>query len=194
MANTAPHEIVAGPGTIYHAPVATAFPDVDVAPAAAWVKIGTSGDLNYGRDGITISMPQTINMFRSLGAPGPRKAFRSEEDLMVRCMLADMDPDAFNVALDFNDVDKSTSGEESIGLSRNYDLETRAVLVRFDFSPLIADGASQYQLPIAVMTSSPEMVYRGGDEPVMYAIEFTGLIDVGASSADERFGRYVCES
>ena len=29
MANEAPREVVAGSGTIYHAPVGTAFPDVD---------------------------------------------------------------------------------------------------------------------------------------------------------------------
>ena len=194
MANEAPREVVAGSGTIYHAPVGTAFPDVDATPAAAWIKVGTSGDLNLGREGITVVMSQTINTFRSLGAPGPRKMFRSEEDLMVRAMLADMAPEFLSLALDLNDVDSSNAGEESLGLSRNYDLDHRALLVRFEFSTLVADGQSQLEVPVVVQTASQELVFRGGDEPVMYSLEWTALIDTSATNADERFGRYVVEA
>ena len=120
--------------------------------------------------------------------------FRSEEDLMVRAMLADMAPEFLSLALDLNDVDSSNAGEESLGLSRNYDLDHRALLVRFEFSTLVADGQSQLEVPVVVQTASQELVFRGGDEPVMYSLEWTALIDTSATNADERFGRYVVEA
>ena len=107
MPNTAPFNVVSGSGTIYEAPVGTTFPDVDVDPVAAWVKVGKTGDLDYTRDGITVVSSQTMNKFQSLGSTGTRKIFRASEDLMVMATLADMSPESLSGAFNHNPVDTS---------------------------------------------------------------------------------------
>ena len=55
-----PYEVVAQPFTLWVAPVGTAFPDVDTAPDGSWTKVGTSGDLNYTEDGVTVTHSQSV--------------------------------------------------------------------------------------------------------------------------------------
>ena len=190
MANAAPYEIISAPGVLYHGNVGRSFPAPHTTPNTShWTKIGESRDLNYTRDGVTVTMNQTVNPWRSLGDPGARKLFRSEEQLMVRANVADMKPDVLALLVQ-NAVGGSGSNPRHLPLSRVYDLKKFALLVRFDASPTQPDGASQYELPQAVITSSPEPVYRGGDEPVALAVEFEAIADTSAGKAD-RFGRYV---
>lgn len=193
MPNTAPFNVVSGSGTIYEAPVGTTFPDVDVDPVAAWVKVGKTGDLDYTRDGITVVSSQTMNKFQSLGSTGTRKIFRASEDLMVMATLADMSPESLSGAFNHNPVDTSVSGQKSIGLSRGYTVTNKALLVRFDFSSEKADGASQYEIPITAQTGNPEVVARGGDEPMSYTLEWSGIIDASATDKTRELGQYIVE-
>ena len=77
-----PYEIVAGPLTIWLAPVGTAFPLIDADPAEAWKLMGTSGTRNYSNDGVSVQLSQTIGEARPAGALGPVKAWRTEEDAL----------------------------------------------------------------------------------------------------------------
>jgi len=192
-ANTTPFEIIAAPFTIWIAPVAEAFPDLDTDPPGGnWTKVGTNGDLNYSDAGVTISHAQSMNFWRALGDAGSRKVFRQEEDLMIRVEMVDVSLEGYTEALHRQtpaDVaaGSGTVGYKTIGLSRGLSVPTTALLVRGP-SPYLDGEFSQYEVPIAAQSGSPEPVYRR-DEPAMLALEWTALVDTGAANEFERFGR-----
>jgi hypothetical protein len=193
--NSAPFEIIAGPFTVYAAPVSTAFPDVDTTPAVDWIKLGTSGADNYSEDGVTVAMAQTVEVFRALGSTGPRKAFRTEEDLRVSFVLHDSTLEQVKHALNGNTVATTaagagTPGTKDIGLTRGTEVTRYALLVR-GISPY-GDWPAQFEVPIAVVVSEPEIVATKGEAQGI-AIEFQALEDLSAS-ATERFGRLVCQN
>jgi len=197
MENSEPLEIIAAPFTAWLAPVGTAFPDVDTEPIAPWVKVGSSGPLNYQDDGVTVQHSQAMNFFRALGDCGSRKVFRTEEDLKIRFVLVDLTLEQYKLALDSNTVSVvaagvGTPGYKKVGLSRGLATTTYALLVRGP-SPYMADGAAQYEVPICVQTGNPEPVMKKGT-PAGLALEFTALVDPDAASADEYFGRLVAQT
>jgi hypothetical protein len=194
----APYEIIAAPFTAWLAVTGTAFPLIDVLPAAfdvAWVKIGTSGELNYKQDGVTIRHSQTVVRWRSLGDTGAGWAVRTEEALMVSLILADVSLEQYRVALNHNTVTDVAAGGEAgyrkIGLSRGPAVTSRALLVRGP-SPYATNMNMQYEVPIVVHIGEPEVVYRK-DEPAGLALEFEAMVDTTASTEDERFGRLVAQ-
>ncbi|KKM71005.1 hypothetical protein LCGC14_1434980 [marine sediment metagenome] len=71
--SNAPYEIVAQPFTLWVAALATAFPLIDAAPDGNWTKVGTSGDLNYMEDGVTVAHSQSVESWRALGSTGRGK-------------------------------------------------------------------------------------------------------------------------
>lgn len=194
----APFEIIAQPFTLYTAPVGTAFPDVDTDPGASWTKVGTSGDNNYTEDGVTISNPQTIELWRALGSTGPRKAFRTEEELRIALTLADLSLEQYKLALNGNTITTTAAGVsqpgiKEIGLSRGLLVSQYALLVRGDGSPYGAGFKMQYQVPIVVQGAEPEVVFVKG-EPAGLALEFIAIEDPSAATPDERFGVLVCQT
>jgi len=191
MLNATPYEIIAAPFVLWIAPVATVFPAPHDAVAGAWILVGSSGDLNYMDTGVKVEHKQAISFWRSLGDSGSRKAFRSTEDLVISLELADLTLEQYALALNGNAVTASPSLKK-IGLSRGLTLDTRALLVRGP-SPYVDDGVLQYEVPIAVQTSSPQVVLKR-DTPAGLALEWTALVDPSAASADERFGRIVAET
>src|SRR5687768_5399736 len=135
MDNTAPFEIIAAPATIWLAPTGTAYPNIDAAPAGTWVKVGTTGDLNYDEEGVSILHGQALEYFRSLGSTGPRKAFRSEEELVIALTLVDVSLEQYALALNHNTVTADApgagdAGDKIIGLSRGLTVTRKALLVR----------------------------------------------------------------
>lgn len=194
--NVAPFEIIAAPFTLWVAPLATAFPLIDAAPAGTWVKVGTSGDLNYFEEGVKVGHPQTITKWRALGDSAPRKVFRTEEELMISLVLADLTLEQYALALNHNTVTDTaagsgTAGFRKVGLSRGTAVETRALLLRGP-SPYGDDFTMQYEVPIAFQTGSPEVVFRRA-EPAGLAVEWTAAADASAGSVFERFGRLVAQ-
>ena len=192
-----PYEVVAQPFTLWVAPVGTAFPDVDTAPAGSWTKVGTSGDLNYTEDGVTVTHSQSVELWRALGSTGPRKAFRGEEELRISLVLADVSLEQYKVAMGFNTVTDTaagvgTPGYRSLGLSRGLTVTQRALLVRGSGSPYGDSFSMQYEIPVAVEAGEPEVVYTK-TEPAGLALEFVAIEDPNASSTDERFGRLVAQ-
>lgn len=193
----APYEIVAQPFTVWIAPTGTAFPLIDAAPAVAWVKLGTSGDLNYTEDGVTVTHNQSIEKFRALGSTGPRKAFRTEEELHISLVLADLTLEQYAKALEHNTVTTTaagagTAGYKDVGLSRGLGVERLALLVRSPNGPYGDGWPMQYEVPIVVQVGEPEVVFVKG-EPAGLAFEFEALEDPNASVEEERFGRVVAQ-
>lgn len=194
--NSLPYEIIAAPYDVFIAPVGTAFPVVDIAPPAPWTKVGSSGNLNYTDEGVTVAHSQAIELFRALGDAGSRKAFRTEEDLMIRLQLADVTLEQYAHALNSNAVATTapgagTAGFKEIGLSRGFAIATVALLVKGP-SPYMEDGAMQFQVPRAAQTGNPEPVFRKGT-PVALQLEWTALVDPNAVSELFRFGKLVAQ-
>jgi hypothetical protein len=194
--NSAPFEIIAAPFTLWAAPVSTVFPLVSVAPAVDWVKIGTSGADNYSEDGVTVTPSQTVEVFRALGSTGPRKAFRTEEDLRISLTLHDLTLEQVKLALNGNAVATIVAapgvpGTKDIGLSRGQAVTRYALLVR-GVSPY-GDFAAQFEVPIVVEVGEPELVFVKG-EPAGVALEFQAIEDVSASDPTERFGRLIAQN
>ncbi|MBB5987433.1 hypothetical protein [Sphingobium lignivorans] len=189
-----PHEILSGPLTLWRAPVGTAFPAIGAAPAGAWLKIGTSGEKNYGEDGVTISHTQDIAQGRPVGRTGPVKAWRDSEDFLLRVTLWDFTLEQYQLALNNNTVGTTapgvgTAGFKKIGLSQGRSVATFALLARGVFSPYGEGYAGQYELPRCYQSGSPEPVYSKGIAGL--ELEFTALEDTTAVSDQELFGRLL---
>lgn len=190
-----PFQIIAAPFEIYLAPVGESFPDVDEAPSGNWVLVGTSGTQDMAEDGVVVVHDQNIEKVRSYGGTGPRKAFRTTEDLMVRFTLMDISIAEYVKALNFNTVTSvaagsGTPGYDHANLYRGLDVEVRALLVKGAVSPLGAGWSMQYEVPYVFENGSPEPAYVKGQAAGL-AFEFSALEDPDAASVAERFGRLV---
>ncbi|HMJ88144.1 MAG TPA: hypothetical protein VK504_33435 [Vicinamibacterales bacterium] len=196
-ANTQPFEIIAAPFTVWFAPIGTAFPLIDAVPAATWKKVGSSGDLNYLDEGVTVSHAQSMEFFRALGDSGSRKVFRTEEDLKIRLVLADVSLEQYSHAINSNAVTTTpastgVAGVKKLGLSRGASVATVALLVRGP-SPYGDGWTLQYEVPLAAQSGNPEPVYMKSS-PAALALEWTALVDPNAVSVLERFGRLLAQS
>ena len=191
-----PFEIIAGPLTLWLAPVGTAFPIVTAAPAGPWAKVGTSGDRNYSDDGVSVQHSQKNEVARPAGATGPVKAFRTEEDLMIMVTMWDVSLEQYMLAL--GGVAPTTTaaatgvpGTKRIGLSRGPDVVNYALMARGPSA--YADGMfAQYEVPVCYQSASPKLAYKKG-VPAGIELEFTALEHGAAASAAERFGRLVMQ-
>lgn len=195
--NTAPYEVVGGSAEVWIAPTGESFPDVDETPAGNWAKLGTNGDLNYGEDGVSVQHEQSLEYWRALGSTGPRKAYRTEEDLVLALVLNDLSLEQYRHVLNENTVTSTpaavgTPGAKSIGLSRGLTVTQRALLVRFP-SAYGDDFTAQLQIPVAVEEGTPEVVFKK-DGPAGLAVQFRVLEDPNAASADVRFGTLVVQT
>ncbi|QXN67996.1 major tail protein [Microcystis phage Mwe-Yong1] len=192
-----PFEIIPAPFTLYLAPVGTAFPVITAAPSGSWTKVGTSGDRNYSEDGVTVAHSQAFGQARPVGATGPVKAWRTEEDLMVSLTLWDMTLEQYAVALNGNDVAATaagvgTAGFKKINLYQGGEVELMSLLVRGDVSPYGASYKSQYEIPVCYQSGSPEPAFSKNG-PAGLALQFTALEDPDAATPAERFGRLVIQ-
>jgi len=191
-----PYEIVAGPLTIWLAPVGTAFPLIDADPAEAWKMVGTSGARNFSNDGVSVQLSQTIGEARPAGALGPVKAWRTEEDALFGVTLWDNSLEQYTHAL--NGVEPKTvaagigsAGYKKLGLSRGQTVKTYAFLAR-GASPYADDMIAQFEVPHCYQSGSPNSTWNKG-VPVGLQLQWKALEDLNATSEDERFGRLLAQ-
>lgn len=192
-----PFEIMAAPFTAYLAPVGTAFPLIDSAPAVDWIKVGTSGDRSMNEDGVTVAHSQATNAVRTAGSTGPVKAFRTEEDLVVSFTLLDISLEQYSLALNGNAVATTAAGVGAAGfkalkLYRGVQVQTYALLLRGVASAYGDGWSAQYEIPVCFQSGNPEPVFTKG-EPAGLALEFTALEDNDAATPDLRFGRLIMQ-
>jgi hypothetical protein len=188
----APYEIVASPLTVYVAPTGTSFPNVDTAPGVAWTKLGTSGTKNYDEDGVVVTHGQDISTFVPAGGTGPRKAFRTEEDLTIGFTLVDLTPEQYakvinNATVTTTAAGVGTPGTKSFDLQRGLSVATFALLAR-GLSTVNDSLAAQYQVPLAYEGGEPAPTYEKG-EPAGLELEFHALED-----ATLGFGKLVIQT
>lgn len=197
-ANSAPFEIIGAPFTVWKAPIGEAFPAVDEDPAGNWDLVGTSGPLNISDDGVKVQHSQAISFWRALASLGPRKAFRSSEDLIISFELADLTLEQYGQAIDPNNTittvvaSSGVAGTKKLGLSRGFSVGETALLVRGP-SPYGDGMVLQYEVPVCVQVGEPEPVSKK-DAPAMLALKFQALDDPDAASDDERFGRLIAQT
>ena len=162
---SSPFEIVIGHPQVYLAPSATAYPDVDSAPAAAWVLLG-GGNLKQNDDGVTITHTHDIVSFTPGGKTLPTKRSRVSEEITIAATIMDLTLEAYTYAINAVGPATGTSPAiKSISLVRGVDVATFAMLVRGDSA--YGAFASQYQFPAVQQTGSPDVTYQKG--------EFAGL-------------------
>jgi hypothetical protein len=188
-----PFEVIAAPYTIYIAPIATAQPDVSQVPPVAWKKLGTSGNLNYDDSGVTITHDQTVVEWTPVGLTAPRKAFRTEEHVIVEFNLIDMT--AAQYAYILNNATVATvvagvmiGGASKVPLLQGPDVAQWALLARSDQSAAGPAWNSQYYIPVVFQNAAPAPVYKKGD-PAGLKCEFRALYD-----ATNGFGQYVSQT
>ncbi len=193
-----PFEVIASPFIVYQAPVGTSFPAIEDTPAAAWAQIGTNGDRSYTEEGVTVLHSQAVEKVRGLGATGPIKVFRTEEDLMIRFTVMDISLENYRLVLNSNVVSTTAAGGGAAGFKevnmyRGASVSQFAILVRGLVSPYGDDWNTQFEVPVAFQTGSPETVFQKGI-PVGLAFEFTAIEDPNAATAADRFGKIVIQN
>jgi hypothetical protein len=188
----APQEIVAAPLAIYLAPVGTAFPLVDATPAVTWELLGTSGTKNYGDEGVTVTHGQSVEEWRPAGGTGARKAFRTEESLVIEAVLVDLDAAHYAKVLDDATVthtnpSSGVPGTDEFSTQRGLDVQEFALLAR-GVSPADNTLAAQYEVPRVYQAGEPAPVYVKGT-PAGLAVSFAALEDDSAG-----FGTLVIQT
>ena len=188
MSQQGPFEIIAAPYNVYVAPVGETMADLDdanVASVGNWELLGTSGNLNYDEDGVTVTHEQEIEEFTPVGLTTPRKAFRTKEGLIVAFNLVDVTPATYAKVLNDATVTDTAAGAGTVGhqaipLMQGPFVTQFAMIIRGTQSP-VADAAAsdlkvQYEIPIVYQNASPEVIYKKGT-PAMLACEFRSLYD-----------------
>lgn len=191
MPGVEPLEIIGAPFTVYVAPVGTAFPEIDDEPAAFdadWFLLGTSGDKNYDDDGVTIGGDQSIELFRGAGSTVPRKAFRTEEDLIVEFNLVDMSPEQWAMVTDDASITTTAAGvgiagKKTFSMYKGLNVATFALLARGP-SSAHADMYAQFELDSAFQSGSPAPQFTKG-VPASHALAYQAL-DASGEGDDRR--------
>lgn len=193
----APHEIIAAPYTLYVGRVGLAFPRVDAleaefVEAARWFKIGTSGTKNYEDSGVTVSHPQSLEYFRGAGSTAVRKAFRTEEDLLIGLTVVDLSPRQYAKALNdavIRTVASATGipGTQEFALQRGLEVATFAILIK-GISTIDNTLSAQYQCETAIVEGSPAIAYAKG-RPAGLELQYRA-VDAAATG----FGRLVVQA
>jgi hypothetical protein len=191
-----PLELISGPFDVYVAPVGTAFPDVDEAPAGGWFKLGSGGAKDYDESGVKVKHGQKLSKIFTLGSTGPRKVLREQETQMVSFTLLDLSPEQYAKVLNDAAVTAvaaaaGTPGYKKMALRRGTSVSEFAVLVKGAVSTEGDGFSSQYQVPRAYMASEPEPVFEKGKIAGL-AVELEALEDPNAADGDE-FGHLIVQ-
>lgn len=190
---TQPQELLSCPLTLYIAPIGTAVPLVDTAPANPWVQIGTNGDLDYDSTGLTVTHNQTLATWTSVGSTGPSAVWRTDEQLEVSVTLADTSATQYAVAL--NDVAVTTiaattgaPGESDVPMLQGTTVAIFALLCR-GLSALNQTLNAQYAIPAVYQAANPAPVYKKG-APAELALTFATILDPNGGG----FGKFQQQS
>lgn len=189
-----PYEIVVGPLAIYLATAVEAMDDVNVAPTGNWALLGTSGDESYAEAGIVVTHSQTMRQTFAVGATGPLKANRQQEQLTIGLTLMDLSVAEYTKVL--NGTTKSTDTTPNIdyiGLRRGPDVKVWSLTAWGDLmSPAGAFDMSFY-IPRCYQSGDPALTFSKDAEAAL-AVTFTALEHQSAATDEERFGRLIVQT
>lgn len=191
-------EIISGPLTLFLAPVGTAFPTIQTAPASPWVQLGTNGARNYDVPGVTVMHSSNYGEVRSAGATGPMVAFVEQEDLKFRVTLLDFTLEQYTYAMEQNPITTvapatGVPGTRSMGLSRGPGRAAEFALIAQGPSPYLDGQIARFLVPRCYQSGNVEAVHTKG-RAVGIQLEFTALEDNAAAGDAVRFGRLTAIS
>lgn len=189
-----PREIVVGPLEIWLAASVEAEDDVDTTPSGNWSLLGTNGDENYAEDGITITHSQTLRQSFTLGATGPLKVNRQQEQLTIGLTLMDMSLAQYSKLLNGTTPSTDTTPNiDYIGLRRGPDVTVYSLIAKG--SGLSPSGNFPIQLysPRVYQSADPAPVFSKGADVGLAAV-FSALEYQSAATAEQRFGRWVVQT
>jgi hypothetical protein len=189
-----PFEVVCSPYTVWVGPVGTPMPAIDAAEGAFdadWTKLGKSGNKNYEDEGVTVTHSQTVNTFTGAGGTAPRKAWRTDEGLMVALALADLSPEQYALALDDAAITTvaagvGTPGEKRFEVLRGVEVAAFAVLVR-GISPVDEALNAQYEIASCYQGADPAPKFSK-QGPAVLALEYHVLEATAGVFATLRIG------
>jgi len=186
----APYEVLAGPFTVYVAATGTAFPLTNAAPSGSWTKLGTTGDMNYDDNGVTIELQPTYSEFTPAGSTSPTKVWRTVEMLKVSFNIVDMTAAQFAKVLGTTQVDTAGPPATSeVPLLLGEAVSLFALLARKTSGGPSGDAlASQFQVPIVYNAGQPQIVGKKGD-PMKLAVDFKALRDAALG-----FGKWIYQT
>ncbi len=190
-------EIINGPFDVYLAPVGEAYPDINVAPAGNWTKIGTNAARHYNEEGVKVEHTQELDKFRGLGGTELLKVNRVLEEQVVSFILHDLVSGefarGFNLSTATTDTaaTSGTGGHQSFNLLRGLTVTEMALLIRGeDKSPDLATENVQYEIPRVVQNANLELVFHKG-EPAGLAFELLTVADYTYNSGNSPYGRLL---
>lgn len=182
MAALASVEILTGVGTLWVAPLGTAFPaDPSTTPGAGWVDLGET------QDGVTITYDEDVTEIEIDQETGPVKAIRSKESLtvetkLVRSTLENM------VYLNQQTVTTATP-LKTIGSYKGASITEYAFMFRGN-SAYAAGQKSQYQITRGYF-KGPVTQEFAKDSNVAMECTFVALVDMSAATNDLKFGKLI---
>ena len=183
---TTPYQIIQGPADVFVAPVATAFPALNVtsstnSPPAGWTALGKT------QGGVSVKYGQTVDQITADQMTGPIKAVRSAESLDVTFSLIELTVETIAYILNQQTVNVVTGPphDHDIPIHRGRSVARNALLIRGD-SPY-GNWFMQFEVPVVVMTDSPQMDFAENKVAAMQCT-FTALEDLTQASDANRFG------
>lgn len=183
------YSILTGVGTMYLAPVGTAFPDVNVAPDSEdWRSLGET------QDGVEVDPSEKIETIKTDQRTGSVKAVRTEEGLTIKTKMAEATleklADAIGATVTDTPPGVGTIGTREINLYRGATVAEYAVVFR-GYSPYY-NGPAQYQIPRMYFSKVDALKYEKGKN-VAIPITLEALEDLNAASAAERYGKLIAQ-
>ncbi len=189
-ANTQPYEILTGVGTLYKAPVGTAFPLLTATPAAPWVSLGETDG------GVKITPEQTTKRISTDQRTGPVKAIRSAEGLLVETNLKHTTMENVAILLGNSVTDTpaaaGTIGTRAVALHRGAAVTEYALLFRGSYQSAYGNWPAQYELPRGYFDGSTGHSYTEEGE-VLLPLQFVALEDLNAAAETDRFGQLIMQ-
>ena len=189
-ANVQPYEILTGVGTLYKAPVGTAFPALTANPVAQWINLGATDG------GVKVTPEQTTKVIRDDQHTGPRKAVRSEESLMVETNLRNSTLENMAILMGNSVTDTAaaagTIGTREVALHRGATVTEYALLFRGAYQSAYGDFPAQYELPRGFFDGPMGHEWKK-DDAVLLPVKFTALEDEDAAAEANRFGRLIMQ-
>lgn len=175
------YEILTGVGTLYVAPVGTAFPAVNAAPSGSWTNLGETVD------GVKVTHDQKIEQMTTDQRTGPAVARRTEEYVMIETKLAQGTLE--NLAKVLGTTVTVGGSSKEITLYRGQVVQEYAFLFRGP-SAYGSAFAAQYQLPRGYFDEAHEVEFTKDGQAVIPA-KFVALEDLTAGTATDRYGKTV---
>ena len=159
--NTTPYDTVVGPGSVWLAPVGTAFPVVDLAtPAAAWISLGETDG------GLTFTPKRSVKKHYTDQSFAPKKTTVTLRETEVSVALAQITLERLAKILDGQAIVTVAAGAGTAGyryftLSAAATLPQYAMLIRVP-SPY-GDGYTQIELACVSPSGDQKIVFKKDD-------------------------------